>query len=58
MPLDQENHVEPDFEVWKEYAYRENIIRPSSYLGIKRQNFCQIETTGGRETVCCRPGME
>ena len=38
--------VEPDFEVWKEYAYRENI-HPAilSYLGIKRQNFCQIETT-------------
>lgn len=38
--------VEPDFEVWKEYACRENI-HPAilSYLGIKRQNFCQIETT-------------
>lgn len=38
--------VEPDFEVWKEYAYRVNI-HPAilSYLNIKRQNFCQIETT-------------
>lgn len=38
--------VEPDFEVWKEYAYRQNL-HPAiiSYLGIKRQNFCQIETT-------------
>ena len=38
--------VEPDFEVWKEYAYQVNI-HPAilSYLNIKRQNFCQIETT-------------
>lgn len=38
--------VEPDFEVWKEYACRQNL-HPAiiSYLGIKRQNFCQIETT-------------
>lgn len=38
--------VEPDFEVWKEYAYQQNL-HPAiiSYLGIKRQNFCQIETT-------------
>lgn len=39
-------HVEPDFEVWKEYAYREKL-HPAilSYLNIRRQNFCQIETT-------------
>lgn len=38
--------VEPDFGVWREYAYRENI-HPAiiSYLGIKKQNFCHIETT-------------
>lgn len=38
--------VEPDFGVWKEYAYDQNI-HPAiiSYLGIKTQNFCQIETT-------------
>ena len=38
--------VEPDFGVWKEYAYRQNI-HPAviSYLGIKPQYFCQIETT-------------
>lgn len=38
--------VEPDLEVWKEYAYAENI-HPAiiSYLGIKGQNFCRIETT-------------
>ena len=38
--------VEPDFDVWKEYAYAESI-HPAiiSYLEIKRQYFCQIETT-------------
>lgn len=38
--------VEPDFGVWKEYAYRENI-HPAiiSYLSIKEQYFCHIETT-------------
>ena len=38
--------VEPDLAVWKEYAYAENI-HPAiiSYLSIKGQNFCQIETT-------------
>lgn len=38
--------VEPDFGVWKEYAYDENI-HPAiiSYLSIKGQNFCRIETT-------------
>ncbi|MDO5417177.1 MAG: AAA family ATPase [Lachnospiraceae bacterium] len=38
--------VEPDFDVWKEYAYRQNI-HPAilSYLNVKKQNFCQIETT-------------
>lgn len=38
--------VEPDFGVWKEYAYKENI-HPAilSYLGVKGQYFCHIETT-------------
>ena len=38
--------VEPDLGVWKEYAYQENI-HPAviSYLGIKGQYFCHIETT-------------
>lgn len=37
--------VEAEFEVWKEYAYQESI-HPAiiSYLDIKRQYFCQIET--------------
>ena len=38
--------VEADFSVWKEYAYQESI-HPAiiSYLDVKNQNFCQIETT-------------
>lgn len=38
--------VEPDLEVWKEYAERVNI-HPAvrSYLNIRKQHFCQIETT-------------
>lgn len=38
--------VEPDFEVWKEYAAQVNIhpaIR--AYLSVRRENFCRIETT-------------
>ncbi|MCI8742345.1 MAG: AAA family ATPase [Lachnospiraceae bacterium] len=38
--------VEPDYEAWKEYAVRQDIhpaIR--SYLGVRRENFCRIETT-------------
>ncbi|MCI9361644.1 MAG: AAA domain-containing protein [Hungatella sp.] len=39
-------HVEPDLKVWKEYASQVRI-HPAilSYLDIKQQNFCQIETT-------------
>lgn len=38
--------VEPDFAVWKEYAVQAGI-HPAvqSYLGIRRENFCRIETT-------------
>ena len=38
--------VEPDFAVWKEYALEESI-HPAiiSYLSVKEQNFCRIETT-------------
>lgn len=38
--------VEPDFGVWKEYAVKESI-HPAiiSYLSVKEQNFCRIETT-------------
>ncbi|MDO5407647.1 MAG: AAA family ATPase [Eubacteriales bacterium] len=38
--------VEPDFGAWKEYAVQVGI-HPAiqSYLNIRRQHFCQIETT-------------
>lgn len=38
--------VEPDFQVWKEYAYQENI-HPAivSYLGIRTGYFYRMETT-------------
>lgn len=39
-------YVEADFAVWKEYADRAGI-HPAvvSYLEVKKQHFCQIETT-------------
>ena len=38
--------VEPDFSVWKEYAYRQSIHGAViSYLEIRRENFYRIETT-------------
>ncbi|HEX2985320.1 MAG TPA: AAA family ATPase [Caproiciproducens sp.] len=38
--------VEPDFDVWKEYAYRQAIHGAIiSYLEIRRENFYRIETT-------------
>ena len=48
--------VEPDFEVWKEYAYK-NGVHPSiiTYLEIKTQNFYKIENTvDGRKFVTAR----
>ena len=38
--------VEPDFEAWKEYAVRVGI-HPAvrSYLDVRQQNFCRLETT-------------
>lgn len=38
--------VEPDYQIWKEYAY-EQAIHPAviSYLNTRPQSFCQIETT-------------
>ena len=38
--------IEPDLNVWKEYAYAQNI-HPAimSYLNIRPQYFCQVETT-------------
>ena len=38
--------IEPDLNVWKEYAYAQNI-HPAimSYLNIRPQYFCTVETT-------------
>lgn len=38
--------IEPDYEVWKEYAVRVGI-HPAvrAYLDVRRQHFCRIETT-------------
>lgn len=48
--------VEADFDVWKEYAYRQGI-HPAviSYLELKKQNFYRMETTvDGRIFVTAR----
>ncbi len=38
--------VEADFDVWKEYAYHNNLRGAViSYLNIRKQNFYQMETT-------------
>lgn len=39
-------HVEPDYSVWKEYAYGQSI-HPAvlSYLNTRTEYFCRIETT-------------
>ena len=38
--------VEPDFEVWKEYAYQQGLHGAVvSYLNTRKQNFYQMETT-------------
>ena len=48
--------VEPDYEVWKEYAYK-NGIHPSvlTYLDVKKSDFYKIETTvDGKSFVTAR----
>lgn len=48
--------VEPDFNVWKEYAYKKNI-HPAiiTYLEIYKSNFYKIETTvNGKSFVTAR----
>ena len=48
--------VEPDFDTWKEYAYRRNI-HPAvmTYLEIKKADFYQVETTvDGKRFVTAR----
>ena len=48
--------VEPDFDVWKEYAYNASV-HPAvlSYLEIKKANFYKVESTvGGKVFVTAR----
>lgn len=48
--------VEPDFDVWKEYAYRKGV-HPAvlTYLEIKKSHFYRIETTvDGKRFVTAR----
>ena len=48
--------VEPDYEVWKEYAYKAQIHGAvTTYLEIKKNDFYRIETTvDGEEFVTAR----
>lgn len=49
-------NVEPDYDVWKEYAYKKSI-HPAilTYLDIKRSDFYKIETTvDGKSFVTAR----
>ncbi len=51
--------VEPDLNVWKEYAYLKNL-HPSilSYLEIEKQNFYRIESTVDGKTFITARGWE
>ena len=48
--------VEPDFEVWKEYAYKKGVHASIvTYLDIKKSDFYKIETTvDGKSFVTAR----
>ncbi len=48
--------VEPDFDVWKEFAYKTHVHSAIvTYLGIKRSNFFNISTTlDGKRFVTAR----
>ena len=48
--------VEPDFAVWKEYAYKKGVHASiSTYLDIKKDDFYKIETTvDGKSFVTAR----
>lgn len=48
--------VEPDFDVWKEYAYKTSVHASIlTYLDIKKRNFYRIETTvDGKSFVTAR----
>ena len=51
--------VEENFEVWKEYAYRQGI-HPAviSYLEIRRKNFYRIENTVDGKVFATARGWE
>ncbi len=51
--------VEADFAVWKEYA-ETALVHPAilSYLDVKRQNFCRIETTADGKYFATPRGWE
>lgn len=51
--------VEPDLKVWKEYAGEQNI-HPAilSYLGIRPQYFCQVETRADGKRFVTPRGWE
>lgn len=48
--------IEPDFEVWKEYAYKKGVHASIlTYLDIKKMDFYKIETTvDGKQFVTAR----
>ena len=45
--------MQPDFEVWKEYAYEQGI-HPAviSYLELRRKNFYRMENTVDGRNFC------
>lgn len=51
--------VEPDFAVWKEYAWRQSIHGAIlSYLELRKENFYRIETTPDGVTFATARGWE
>ena len=48
--------IEPDFDSWKEYAYKKRIhASVVTYLDIKKNNFYKVETTvNGKSFVTAR----
>lgn len=51
--------VEPDFPVWKEYAYRANIHAAiMTYLEIKKSNFYKVETSVDGKTFVTARGWD
>lgn len=51
--------VEPDYEVWKEYAYKKSIHGSIlTFLEIKKNYFYVVETTVGRKSFVTARGWE